>query len=208
MKKITEEVIRVRFLREDDGKAPSRPKRIRKVTYEKVEKKGKTNEYIKYYSMQAPTTRKGLVILFNDIDPTTFITKWEKGPTPTARPVRRYNDEKLKEMGYSALAINEIRGRKYRAKDVSVLYSRLKGAVDNRKIRKILEDCDGSTIAAMEMAKEYIRITPKTKKEVRRAKKTARDLAIKKEYDALKSNFEKDKGELVVGADTDLKNAA
>lgn len=67
--KRTEEIIRVRFLRE--GLAPSRPKRIRKVTFE--------NGKVIYTSMI-----KGSNL---EISPDLFITEWEKGETP--QPKRR-----------------------------------------------------------------------------------------------------------------------
>lgn len=211
MKKITEEVIRVRFLR--DGKAPSRPKRIRRVIFEVPDKKGKKTEIRKYFSMQSPITRNarydkegkvvrdGLVIMFNEINPDLFITEWEKGPTPAPKALRKYNDEQLKAMGYSIAAITDIRGRTYRAKDVAVMYSKLKGEINNRKIRKLLDDCDGSILRAMELAKEYVNTVKETKKAKRKRLK-------KEKKEALKVAFKKTKEEPVVGADTDLKQAA
>lgn len=206
MKKLTEEVIRVRFLRE--GRAPSRPKKIRKIIYENNEG---TKQATVYYSIQSPATpnrifnkegeivKEGLMVTRLSISALTFITEWEKGPTPTTRPIRRYNDEKLQEMGYSMTAINEIRGRTYRAKDVKTIYNKLKGALDNRKIRKLLEDHDGSIIAVMETANQYV----EKRSDVRNRRKQERKAKIAAEKaKELKLNPP------LVEADTNLKEAA
>jgi hypothetical protein len=61
------------------------------------------------------------------VDPNDFITEWERGKTPTPRPLRKYNNEKLTEMGYTMAEIHDIRGRTYSAKDIKKLRKALGG---------------------------------------------------------------------------------
>lgn len=132
--------IRVKFLPGTDPKGKreklSRPKRIFQIIYDEYKNDELINTRIEY----APAGVKGTS---RRIDPTTFTTTWENaGKTPTPRPLRKYNDEKLKELGYSISEINKIRERNFRAKDVKVVAKKLK--IKTSEARNLLIKHNGS----------------------------------------------------------------
>lgn len=138
----TTETILVRF--KDPRKAGnglSRPTRIYKLTT------GDLVEY-KHYNPNKNFS--------SAIDPSDFITEWEKGKTPTPRPLRKYNNEKLKEMGYNATEIHEIRGRTYSAKDVKKMRKALGGTklISGDAARVILDKYGNIHKAYMGMSDE------------------------------------------------------
>jgi hypothetical protein len=91
----------------------------------------------------------------NKLNPKLFITEWEKGPTPTPKPLRKYNDEQLLDLNYTYEQIKDIRNKPWRSKDVKTLHSQLKFTY--KKCRELLEEYGNiKTILDLPEAKELL----------------------------------------------------
>jgi len=114
----------------------SRPYKAVKITY--------TDESIKWFKINEGKKKRGL----KELNPDNFITKWEEGNTPLPKPSHKYNDEKLKEHGYTTEQIKEIRLKKSEgrpsAKTISKIWKKYRntnGSKETRQIvAKLLED--------------------------------------------------------------------
>jgi hypothetical protein len=135
--------IRVKFIPGTDPKGKrtkySRPTRIYQIEYFEEGSVIKV-EY-------APAGVKGTI---RRIDPSSFITKWERaGKTPTPKPLRKYNDEYLKKLGYSIEEIRKIRERNFSSKDVKIVCNRMKDKKTGKRMsreeaKKLLTDNKGN----------------------------------------------------------------
>jgi len=138
----TTEVIRVRFKdSRKKGNGLGRPTRIYKLTT------GEKVEYKRYNPNKNFSSA---------IDPEDFITEWEKGKTPTPRPLRKYTDEQLMKLGYSLEELHIVRGRTYSAKQVNKLRKLLGGTknVSGDEARKHLDEHGGMHKAKEALADE------------------------------------------------------
>jgi hypothetical protein len=122
--------IRVKFIPGTDPKGKrtkySRPTRIYKIEY--------LEENVIVKTEYAPTGVKGTIRRINS---STFITEWEHaGKTPTPRPLRKYNDEYLKKLGYSVEEIRKIRGKNFSSKDVKIICNRIKDKETNKRMSR------------------------------------------------------------------------
>jgi hypothetical protein len=122
------EYIRVKFLPGTDPKGKrtkmSRPKRIYKITY--FDEDGVITD-----TQFAPAGVKGTS---RRIEATTFITEWEHGPTPTPKPLNKYSDTQLKQLGYSPDEIFHIRERRFSSKDIKLVSHNLKISREEAKV--------------------------------------------------------------------------
>lgn len=165
MQKITTEKIRVRFLRNEadalqlDGSLINprygRPKRILKyikwMTYS-VQEDGKSVDKEKVVEVWYTSMVKGSSF---KLDPKTFITEWKKGPTPTPKPLQKYNDEQLLSLNYTYDQIEKIRNKPWRSKDVTFLKAQLKFTY--KKCKSLLEEYGNvKTILDLPEAKELL----------------------------------------------------
>lgn len=124
----TKEVIRIRyrigdkkeFILQDGVKKVkqitqvySRPYNAEKLTFE--------DGSIKWFKIQESKKKRSR----KEINPDNFITEWKGGPTPTPKPTHKYNDEALKERGYSTEQIKEVRKNSWKNNTSSKTLSKI-----------------------------------------------------------------------------------
>jgi hypothetical protein len=148
MNKITTvwQYIRVKFKPGTDKKGRrqkfSRPQRIFEITCTQEQE----NKEIKTWKEYAPTGVKGTAKRITSSD---FVTEWERsGPTPTPRPLRKYDDMTLKKMGHSIEQIKVIRGRNFSAKDVKIITHKI--GCSNTEAKELLKKYNGNRHAIYE----------------------------------------------------------
>lgn len=146
IKLIDAKLVRVRFRNKKNNKL-KRPIKLVEATYKEVGygKSATITKYMKFHGVYGyvgdEENRKKVPIPVGEMEfsKENFVTEWEKGPTPTPKPLRNYNNEKLMEMGYCMAQIQEIRGRKYSSKDVKLAFKLFKGTKSNKEVKALLD---------------------------------------------------------------------